>query len=451
MQTLSRRVVKPLEPAADVLAKIRDPHNDEYSNPTLDHVRSVGQLSEDEQEAFLTLASAAGAKDVEENLLQPPAEDLSNLESLLRKLDQRFEAIAGNGADMIENHLDLAQSVLETEAQQLESGHVSDDATDHPATLLEQASYDLAVANADVAEFQDRGKRTRWFAALLLVGAVLGVFIDSAIFGTVIQNMEQYTDTVANLMGFVLTLVLAGFAATAGWLAGKGSRPGAVPDPDVPKSLNDQHGKRVASANKRARNNMIKSIVIVVGLLVILALLFLARIMTMFNSDVETSGGKLLQVGIMVLAVLSVYIFWAEAHSLTLHNRYKKALEARDAAQTELDKLGDRPAQASAFRAQMSRNEADMTEVKIRERVDWAIEGILPMFPRTIQAYVRGGETALTKLPAGDGRITQREVLPTVAQRLGPIEAYQSVQIHEAVARQEARRAAERRAAAGGA
>ncbi|MGV1003346.1 MAG: hypothetical protein ACOYEV_00985 [Candidatus Nanopelagicales bacterium] len=420
---------------ASVLRQLRNPDDDTYSIPSLDRIRRLGKLDSGGQEEWLAAAEQAGKTDVDNDLLRPPIPNLHNVEQLLYGLDLRFDKVVVDGGDLVRQHLKLANSVLRGEADQLDQA----DSATGPSSI-QRAKYDKAAATAEVRSFAERGTRSRGLAVALLLGTVAALFVDSALFGRSILSTEQFDTRTSYLLGVAITGALALFSAISGGLFARAQPTESIADSDVPMGMDARHGNAVENTRKRNRQYRVFGVLVMLTVLVALAIIYRSRLLQVSETDFAGTAGKLLLAAIIVLAGASLFVFWYEGFERGIRARYKAAHIGLVDAQKALDLIGDEPGQKQAFVAQIALNEAQMHDEPVSARVDAAVEGIVPLFERTVKAYILGANSALAQIPSEDLRAEQQTTLPYVGSLLLPLDQFYGQQLRETNLRQDRRR-----------
>ncbi|MGB7983277.1 MAG: hypothetical protein WCF36_21050 [Candidatus Nanopelagicales bacterium] len=418
--------------APEMFNKLRRSSNDEYRYPSITTIQGLGGMDRDAQSLLLDESRAAGAKDALEGVLLGHAVRVpTRLNTLLRTLAQAMGDVV-HVEDQIQNHVSRANAALLEEAEAI-NGVAQERLTPAQeedegavvghlyisATPLEEARYAHEAARMDAAAFRDAGSRSRAVLVIALIAALAGIFVDSLMLGAAIGMNEEYSDAQSLILGFAIAVVLGSLAATSGVLYARGRPGGRIANDKIPKSVIQRHSAQAERDHASHRINLIGAALLAIALIVVIAVLWVARLATWVDYTDSRSGARYIQIVIIILALLSLIVFWFEGFEVGLKRRHDDAAQRLAWAEVQLDELADLPMMARTFEEQMKLNETDIRNVgKINSDIGKAVRDLVPLHGAIVETYIHGAVAALGPLPESDPRRSQIDDFQELEQRV---------------------------------
>lgn len=331
---------------SSVVDRIRknDPAFDVPSTETV--LRASGYATH-ERTALLGAAKKRGHDDANDGVLTGDAQQSQGLLDLLDDVPTAQEAVLDKGRQR-------ERQRIETAVQEIDSA-LADHKYDKVAKSI--AKWRVEFAKTQIRDIESVTHKSRLFLIVSVVLAVTGLLIDSVFLADALLAAESDLVTsrpTAFVFALIVAALLGGAALLSGSLWARSRRPQPVSKQQCDDSAWNEQRTEISRLLRKGRGFKIASIVAAVVVLGVYA--FFARLRIAQLAEVQSgsdSGGnplglvvedqrgsaKWIVYAIILLALLSLIVFWWEGHTMGMNALLKSQKEELARRQAELDQF----------------------------------------------------------------------------------------------------------------
>ena len=333
---------------SSVVDRIRN-NDPEFDVPSPETVLRASGYGTQERTALLSAARKRGHDDANDGILTGDAHQSQGLLDLLDDVPTAQESVLDTGRQR-------ERQRIETAVQDIDSAiahHKDDD------VAKSIAKWRVEFAKTQIRDIESVTHKSRIFLVVSLVLAVAGLLIDSVFLADAFLSAESDLVTsraTAFAFALILALLLGGAALLSGSLWARSRRPQPVSKQQCDDAAWNEQRTEISRLLRKGRGFKIASIVlalVVVGVYAFFARLRIAQLAEV-QSDVDSGGNPLglvvedqrgsakwIVYAIILLALLSLIVFWWEGHTMGMNALLKSHKEELDRRQAEFDQFSD--------------------------------------------------------------------------------------------------------------
>lgn len=328
-----------------VVDRIRN-NDPAFDVPSTETVLRASEYSTQQRGVLLGRAQKRGRDDACDGVLTGDAQQSQGLLDLLDDVPPAQETVLNQGRERERQRVDQAVKEIE--------GALSDEIDDVAKSL---AKWRVEFAKTQIRDIESVTHKSRIFLVVSVVLAVAGLLIDSVFLADALLAAESDLVT-SRVTAFIFALIVAALLGGAALLSGSLWARSRQPQPVSEQQCDDyaRNEQRTEISRLLRKGRLFKIASIVAALVVLGVYAFFARLRIAQLAEVESSSGsggdplglvvddqrgsaKWIVYAIILLALLSLIVFWWEGHTMGMNSLLKSQKEELGRRQAELEQF----------------------------------------------------------------------------------------------------------------